>query len=107
MVRRPSPIRSSTRSGPDGQNRHGDHRRSGSQTTVFDQLIKQAGGIDRNVEELPAAQKNRFYRLAGFSSGPAPSGSTKPPAPEVPPDTAGNFPAGHRLQSLPKGGEEV
>lgn len=80
-------------------------RRPGStairiQPATFDQLIATAGGVDRNVEQLPLAQRNRFYQLAGLAV-PTPPGTPSRP-PEVAPDTAGHCPQGYELRPFPK-----
>jgi len=66
-------------------------------TSKFNQLITAAGGIDRDVEKLPAAEKNEFYQIAGIAAGSTPSGSSKPLPKEVQPDAAGHCPSGYRL----------
>jgi hypothetical protein len=86
------------------------HRKPGStpiriQPTTFDQLIAIAGGVDKNVEQLPPDKKNRFYQLAGLSS--TPGSPSAPPPPEVAPDAAGHCPPGYELRPLPKPGKCV
>lgn len=67
-------------------------------TGTFNQLITVAGGLNVNVEQLPAAKRTQFYQLAGLSaSHPSP-----PPAPEVAPDAAGHCPHGYQLRPFPK-----
>lgn len=64
-------------------------------TATFNQLIAVAGGVDRNVETLPAAKRNQFYQLANL-------GDTAPaPHPQVPPGPTGKCPPGYELIKLP------
>jgi hypothetical protein len=70
-------------------------------TAKFDQLITAAGGLNVNVEQLPAAKRNQFYQLAGFVPTPA----TPPRPPEVAPDPAGHCPQGYEFRPFPGGGK--
>jgi hypothetical protein len=68
---------------------------------TFNQLITVAGGLNANVEQLPAAKRAQFYQLAGFA--PTPPTPARPL--EVAPDAAGRCPPGYQFRGFPGGGK--
>ena len=62
---------------------------------TFTQLISIAGGMNRDIESLPAAKKNEFYALAGLST---PASRTPLPL-EVAPGSNNTCPPGYGLKT--------
>lgn len=71
---------------------------------TFNQLIAIAGGLNRDIESLPAAKKNEFYALAGLGSTP----TSQTPRPfEVAPGSNNTCPPGYGLKTKKTAGSIV